>query len=96
MDGGKTRLLWMDSRIDLQTNSNTYKTTHTIYLLLAEPRRKRFTSLPPGEDFDFDSPLNRFGILKTAYPSFHKRISAIRPCVFKENGDKRTTREGVC
>ena len=49
--------------IDLQTNSNTYKTTHTIYLLLAEPRRIRFTALPPGEDFDFDSRLNRFGVV---------------------------------
>ena len=49
---------------DLQTNSNTYnKPTHTIYLLLAEPRRIRFTALPPGEDFDFDSRLNRFGVV---------------------------------
>ena len=49
--------------IDLQTNSNTYKTTHTIYLLIAEPRRIRFTTLPPGEDFDFDLRLNRFGVV---------------------------------
>ena len=47
--------------IDLQTNRITYKTTHTIYLLLAEPRRIRFTALPPGEDFD--SRLNRFGVV---------------------------------
>ena len=33
----------------------------TIYLLLAEPRRIRFTALPPGEDFD--SRLNRFGVV---------------------------------
>ena len=32
-------------------------------MLLAEPRRIRFTALPPGEDFDFDSHLNRFGVV---------------------------------
>ena len=45
---------------DLETNSNTDKTTHNIYLLLAEPRRIRFTA---GEDLDFDSRLNRFGVV---------------------------------
>ena len=32
-------------------------------MLLPEPRRIRFTALPPGEDFDFDSRLNRFGVV---------------------------------
>ena len=40
-----------------------YKTTHNIYLLLAEPRLIRFPALPPGEDFNFDSRFNRFGVV---------------------------------
>ena len=61
--------------MDLQTNSRSFHTQHdifddesmNIYLLLAEPRKVRFTALPPGKDFNFDSRLNRFGVVVVRY-----------------------------
>ena len=47
----------------VQTNRNTYKTIQNRYLLLAEPRRIRFTPLPPGGDSISIPACNRFGVV---------------------------------